>query len=238
MKDPRRLAEEFLGEVSRVLGQRLRAASLFGSAARDEWVAGLSDVNVLVLLEEIDPPLLDEAAPAARKALAGGVTPLLMEVSEWRRAWDVFPIELADMQDARVVLMGEDPAGSVVIDRSSMRLQAERELRAKLVHLHGGMLVSADDPGRLGELLVRALPSFTTYLRTALRLSGEPVPRTSAEVIDHGCRLVGADPSAFVAVLEARRSAGELELSLKDPIAVQFNTAAERLAAYTDALGR
>jgi predicted nucleotidyltransferase len=231
------MAQDFLGEVQRVLGPRLHSVTLFGSTARGEWVEGLSDVNVLVLIDDIHARVLDEAAPAARKALQDGVRPLMMELDEWTRAMDVFPIELADMKDANVVLSGKDPTAAVVIDPSSLRLQAEREMRAKLIHLHAGMLVSAADHGRVGELLIRALPSFTTYLRAALRLAGHRVPRTSAEVIKQGCSLIGADPSAFFAVLQARQSGGKLELSLKDPVADQFNTAAERLAAFTDAFG-
>jgi predicted nucleotidyltransferase len=215
----------------------VHSAALFGSTARGEWIEGLSDVNVLVLIDDIHARVLDEAAPAARKALSDGVRPLLMELDEWRRAWDVFPIELADMKDAHDVLFGRDPTASVRVDPSSLRLQAEREMRAKLIHLHAGMLLAADDPPRLGELLVRALPSLTAYLRAALRLAGHPVPRSSADVILRACGVIGTDPAPLQAVLEARNAGGKLELSLQDPVADQFNTAAERLAAFTDAFG-
>jgi hypothetical protein len=53
-----------------------------------------------------------------------------------------------------------------------------------------------------------------------------------------GCRLTGADPAAFLRVLEARKAGGKLELTVRDPIADQFNASAERLAAFTDAFGR
>jgi hypothetical protein len=56
-------------------------------------------------------------------------------------------------------------------------------------------------------------------------------------VITRGCGLVGADPAAFLTVLEARRPGGKLEVALEDALADQFNTAAERLAAFTDAFG-
>jgi predicted nucleotidyltransferase len=237
MTDPRSLAQDLLRELRRVLGERLHAVSLFGSAARGEWVEGLSDVNVLVLVDRIDVSLLAEAGPAAQKALADGVRPLLMEEAEWRRAWDAFAIEVADMKDASVVLHGDDPAAPATIEPLSLRLQAERELRAKLVQLHAGMLMSAKEPARLGELLVRALPSFTAYLRAALRLTDETVPSSSAEVIAEGCRVAGAEPSGLLTVLGSRRPGAGLELSLEDPVVDHFNTAAARLAAFTDSLG-
>jgi predicted nucleotidyltransferase len=238
MADPARLAEDFVEELRGAIGGRVRAASLFGSAARDEWIEGVSDVNVLVLLDDIDAPVLKRAAPAARHALTRGLTPLLMEIEEWRRSADVFSIELADMKDASVVIFGHDPVAAPTVQPAILRLQAERELRAKLLHLHAAMLMTFDDGERLGEIFIHALPSFATYLRTALRLAHQSVPRTSREVIEAGCALADADPAAFLRVLDARSSGNGLIVDLDEPVADQFNTAAEKLAAYIDAFGR
>lgn len=238
MAEPRELAETFVRELRSAVAGGLQAATLFGSAARGEWLEGISDVNVLVLLDRIDPAVLERAAPPARAAMARGVTPLLMEVDEWRRAADVFTIELADMKDASVPLFGDDPAAVLPVNPQILRLQAERELRAKLLHLHGALLVAADDRRRLGQTLLHALPSFAAYLRAALRLAGRPVPRTSREVIEAAGALTGADSAAFLRVLEARASGGNLELRLTDPLVDGFNRAAARLSAYIDAFGR
>jgi predicted nucleotidyltransferase len=238
MAEPRGLAESFVRDLRGALAERLQAAALFGSAARGEWLEGISDVNVLVLLDRIDPAVLERAAPTARTAMARGVTPLLMEVDEWRRAADVFPIELADMKDASEPLFGDDPAAVLPVHPQTLRLQAERELRAKLLHLHGALLVAADDRKRLGQILVHALPSFTAYLRAALRLAERPVPRGSREVIEAASTLTGADGTPFIRVLDARHAGGKLELRLTDPLVDGFNQAAARLSAYIDAFGR
>jgi predicted nucleotidyltransferase len=238
MADPRRLAEQFTEEFRGAAGARLQAASLFGSVTRDEWIEGVSDVNVVVLVDALDAALINQAAPAVRHALEQGVTPLVMELDEWRRAADVFSIELADMKECSAPLFGDDPAAGASIDPVLLRLQAERELRARLLHLHAGMLVAADDPARLGTMLVRALPSFTTYMRAALRLAGRPVPRNSRGVIEAACALADADAAPFLEVLDARTAGGELVAALTDPLPDQFNRAATRLASYIDAFGR
>lgn len=237
MTNPRQLADDFVRDLTAALGDRLGAALLFGSAARGEWLEGISDVNVLVLVDRIDTTLLAAASPAAQSAVGRGVTPLLMEYDEWNRAGDVFCIELADMRDASITLSGDDPVAGTDSPPASLRLQAERELRAKLLHLHAGMLLAADDRARLGQLLLHALPSFTTYLRAALRLADRPVPRATADVIAAGCALVGADPAAFSTVLAAR-PAGRLEPGPGDRLVDDFNDAAARLAAYIDNSGR
>ena len=237
MVNPRELAETFVRDVRSAVGDRVTAAALFGSAARGEWLEGISDVNVLVLLDRLDTELLARAGPAARAAAARGVTPLMMELAEWRRAADVFTIELADMKEAATPLVGADPVADLPIDMKILRLQAERELRAKLLHLHGAMLM-ADDRKRLGQIVIHALPSFLAYLRTALRLSGTAVPPSSREVIEAGSTLVAFDAGPFLRVLDARTSGGELQLSPDEPLADGFNTAAARLSAFIDDFGR
>jgi predicted nucleotidyltransferase len=238
MTQPRELAEAFTADLRTALGPRLQATSLFGSAARGEWIEGVSDINVMVLLDTLDADVLTRAAPTVRAALEQGITPLVMELAEWRRAADVFSIELADMKDSSVTLLGEDPAAGAVVEPSILRLQAERELRAKLLHLHAGMIVAADDGERLGQLLLRALPSFTTYMRAALRLAQASVPPRCGDVIRAACSLAGAEPQPFLTVLDARRSGAELSVTLREPLPDEFNTAATRLANFIDAFGR
>jgi hypothetical protein len=238
MSEPRQLAETFTAELRGVAGSRLQATALFGSAARGEWIGGISDINVIVLLDALDAALLASVAPVVRTALGQGITPLVMESAEWRRAADVFTIELADMKDACVPLFGDNPSDRATVQPAILRLQAERELRAKLLHLHSGMIVAADDGERLGQLFVHALPSFATYLRTALRLAGQPVPQDTRAVVEQGCALVGADNTPLLTVLDARSAGGRLNTTLTDPLADNFNTAATTLANYIDAFGR
>lgn len=238
MADPRKLAEDFVTGLKRALGDRVKSAALFGSAARGEWIEGVSDVNVLVLVDDIDARLLADAAPVARTSVPRGVMPLLMELGEWRRAADVFSIELADMVDAHTSLHGDDPVAHHTPVPGLLRLQAERELRGKLLHLHSGMLLAADDKARLGQLLIHALPSFITYMRVVLRLSGRDVPQESAQVIGQAAAVVGIEGADFLRVLRARAGREKLALGLHDPLAQNFNSSAQHLADFIDAHGK
>jgi hypothetical protein len=164
--------------------------------------------------------------------------PLLMELGEWRRAADVFSIELADMSDAHVPLLGDDPVAHHEPQSELLRLQAERELRGKLLHLHAGMLLAADDGARLGQLFIRALPSFITYMRVVLRLAGRDVPQESRQVIGEAATLVGIEGAEFMRVLRARTGREKLALNLGDPLTQNFNASAQRLADFIDAHGK
>jgi predicted nucleotidyltransferase len=238
MTEPRKIAERLAADLVKALGESLHGVTLFGSVARGEFVEGVSNINVLVLVDDIDPAVLRRVAPLAEPRAADGLAPLLMEDDEWRRASDVFAIELLDMRDAHEVLHGRDPIEEVASDGGTLRLQAERELRSKLLLLRTGLMRTASAPQATGALLIAALPSFLTYLRAALRLADRPVPARSAELIEAGTALVGADPGGFVAALEARTGLSEWKIGIDDAVVGSYNNAAERTAAFVDTLTR
>jgi predicted nucleotidyltransferase len=235
--DGREVARQFSAAVRGALGDRLESVVLYGSVARGEFIDGVSDINVLVLLDDISGSSLGQLAPVVRKFRKQRVHPIVVERREWQRAADVFAIELTEMQEWHDLLHGQDPLMGLLVQPSLLRLQAERELRGKLLQLHLGML-GAETPEQLGGLLVAAAPSMVTYFRSAQRLAQQDVARDSERTIREGCALVGADPAGMLRVLEARRSRKPLNLNLQDPLIDQFNTAAEQLATYIDNVGR
>ena len=113
---------------------------------------------------------------------------------------------------------------------SDLRTQAERELRGKLLQLQTGLLMNASDGTALGDLLKRALPSFVTYLRAVLRLSGRKVPARTPEVIREGMSVVDGPPDAFIQVWDARVGKQKLKLTLRDRLVEQYHTVAEQTA--------
>ncbi len=237
MADPRKTAAELATSLEQRLGERLHSVLLFGSVARGEAIAGVSDINILVLLDRVDAGALETAAPLARRwAEAGNTVPLVMAEEEWRRAADVFAIELSDMRDAHEVLHGRDPLTDLDVDPSALRLQVEREIRGKLLQLREGMLVGAEDEATIGRLLMVALPSVVTYLRAALRLVGRTVPARSPEVITEAGALLGVDPKPLLRVWEARATARPLHAGVADPLVRGYYALAEATAAFVDQL--
>lgn len=235
--DPREVARQFAAELRPALGDRLASAVLHGSVARGEWVESVSDVNVLVLVDDISGASLGALSPVVRKFASKQVHPIIVEQREWRRASDVFGIELVEMQDWHELLAGTDPLMGLLVAPANLRLQAERELRGKLLQLHLAMLL-AETPERLGALLGSALPSLSTYFRTALRLAGRDPARETERTLRDGCALVGAAPDGLLRVLAARRGRQPLTVNLQDPLVDAYNTAAEGLANYIDNVGR
>ncbi|HSL69384.1 MAG TPA: hypothetical protein VK864_04040, partial [Longimicrobiales bacterium] len=234
-KDGRTIAQQLVDETRAVLGPRLQCGLLYGSYARREAIPGVSDVNVMLLLDNIDPATLAAVAPVVRRWVDSRQTPpLILEREQWRRATDVFAIELSDMRDSHELLYGQDFAAGEVISLNDLRNQAERELRGKLLQLQTGMLVGSGSGDSLGELLKRALPSFTTYLRAVLRLIAHPVPGTTPAVIQEAMTAINGSPDAFLEVWEARSNRQRLKVSLQDSLVHEYHTAAEQTAVFVD----
>ena len=208
---------------------------LFGSVARGEAVPGISDVNDMVVLDHVEAATLKLASPHARRwAKAGNTAPLIFGAAEIPRAADAFAIEFSDMIDAHEVLHGSDPLTGFTTDTSAMRLQAEREIRGKVVHLRQGLLLSAEDPTMTGRLLARALPSFVTYHRAILRLRGDAVPPRMAEVIAAAAAVMDADAEPFLRILASRSAKKPLALRIDDPVVEGYYSLADKTAAYVD----
>ena len=237
--DPKETARELVRDWHQQFGDRLQSALLFGSVARGEYIPEASDINVLLLIDHIDTATLKKASSGTRKWIRKArEAPLVFEAAQWRRASDVFSIEIADMRDAHEMLHGDDPLADAVVSEDSMRHQAERELRGKLLQLQTGLLVAANTPGDVGKLLLNSVPSFATYMRAVLRLAGQPVPLSTVDVINHAAGHIGVNPSAVLRVWEARFKKTALKLAVDDPLVDAYYESAERTADFVDNLRR
>lgn len=179
--------------------------ALYGSAARGEHVEGFSDLNLLVIVDDLGPARLvrfgEALAPLGGRGLA---PPLLLTRLEWARSADTFPIEIADLQVAREVLEGPDPVAGLTVDRATLRQAIERDLRGKLLRLRQGYAVLHGEPAALADLGVRSISTVAVLLRVALVLASEPAPVATPAVLAGAGRRIGFDPDPLVRYFAAR----------------------------------
>ena len=223
----------FLAAADAALGPGY-SALLYGSAARGDYVAGRSNINLMLVLDDPAPVLLRALAPAfAAWRKAGSEPPLLISRAEWDRASDVFPIEITDMQAGYRVLRGPDPLRGSRVARPDLRQALERELRGKLLRLRQGYAAAAGDPRALGELAAVSAGTIQVLLRGVLSLVGQPVPAEPAALVGAAARAVGADP-AHLGLPVGRR--GERGWRCTPEEFEQYMDAVARAARYVDQL--
>jgi predicted nucleotidyltransferase len=227
------LVEPFLRECDRLLG-RGYSAVLHGSVVRGEYVEGWSDVNLLLVLESATPDVLGAlTTPFAFWAKADQPPPLLLSRPEWRRAADVFPVEITDIRGAYTVLRGDDPLADVSVRPADLRAALERDLRGRLLRLRQGFVALAADPGALAGLARSTAPSFVVLLRGVLVLAGAQVPPTRPDVATTAGLVTGFQAAHVVQILT---HLGDGEWSCTPDCFAGYIAAVESAVRYVDNL--
>jgi predicted nucleotidyltransferase len=205
MADPvQTVLDPFLADVDRVLGDRYSAV-LYGSAARGDFVKGRSDINVLMVLEDVGPAALRSLAGAFgawRKAAQE--PPLLLSRTEWLGAADSFPIEISDMRVSYRVLRGADPLALVTVETADLRRALEREFRGKLLRLRQGYVTLSSDAAALSGVAQESVGTMLVLYRALLALLGRPVPADSGELVTAAAAVVGFGPPALSRIVAGR----------------------------------
>jgi predicted nucleotidyltransferase len=203
-----RVVTPFLAAADAALGAGY-SALLYGSAARGEYIAGRSNINLMLVLDDPSPPRLRALAPAfATWRKRAAEPPLLISRSEWARASDVFPIEITDMRAGYRVLRGADPLGDARVQRRDLRQALERELRGKLLRLRQGYATAAGDAKALGELAAGSVATILVLLRSLLTLAGRPVPAAAAALATEAAALLGVPAESLTTPVQRRAERG------------------------------
>lgn len=228
---------ELVSRATAALGDRLESILLYGSAARNEFDSGHSDLNILILTRQLDRQTLASSANLLLWWLGlGNPQPLLFTLEEFRRSTDAFPIEIKDIQMAHRILYGADPLDTLIVDREHHRAQLEHELRAKLLRLRQKAIPILDDHKALLRLMEDSVSTFLLLMRHAMLLGGLNPPDSRRDLIAaaHTARLI--TPNCFVQLIDLR----EGKLSPKSADSVQlfedYLKQIQTLVASVDAL--
>lgn len=200
-----KLLAQFLTRTRATLGDALDSLILYGSAARDEFDPGFSDLNLLLLVTHTSRPLLAQLAPVLHWwAAQGQPQPLLMTRHELLTATDAFPIELYDLTQSQRLLHGSQPLPPITIPPLAHRLQLEHEARSSLLRLRMKSIPLLYYPPQLLRLLEDSLPTFLLLARHALLLKGLPAPYPRRDILAAAAAAHLLHPAPFLTLLDLR----------------------------------
>jgi len=236
-KKPEEIFEPFCADFEALYGDDLLSIILYGSCARGEYVPKKSDINVMLLLSENGIRQLGRALKTVEKWWRRGVaTPLFLTHAYIETSLDTFPIELLNFQAAYRVLRGEDPLSSLVFNYRMLRLQCERELKGKLLHLRERFLETGGSARRIKELIAHSLPAFLAIFQGVAYLHGKP-PQSSREALMEAVKgPLGLDVALFADLYAVRE--GRIRLSAAGATALmeRYIEEVRRLAMAVDSL--
>ena len=205
----KQMLDDLLARLQHALGDNLDSLVLYGSAAAKDGSFSIeySDLNVLCLVNRLDPATLQRIAPAVawwedHKQPA----PMLFTIDELRRSADVFAIELYDIKQRHRVLFGADHFTSLEVPMDLHRVAVERELRTNLIKLRQKYMALASGHASrpIVQLMADSVSSFATLFRHSLIALGEEPPQHKREAVDRVADKLAFDRKPFDQVFDLR----------------------------------
>jgi hypothetical protein len=205
-KNPTEIFAEITDDYRRIFGSDLISIILYGSGAGDDYLPGKSDLNLLITLTDTGIEKLDRALePVARWRKRNVAIPLFMTRAYLTGSQDAYPIEFLNMKRQYVVISGEDVLAGLAFDPCNIRLQLERELRGKLLHLRSGYLATEGSARKIRQLITVSLTAFVSLFSALLYLKTLDIPPGRRNVITAAAAAFRFDAAVFLRCEEIRR---------------------------------
>ena len=155
------------------LGDNLYSCCLYGSAVRGNSIEGVSDINLLIIINRSN----SAAHEAIARALGGQplIDPFVLARRGFERSVRAFATKFASIKRNHRLLFGSDPLADLVVDAVLEKFlceQAIRNLRLRLVY----SFITRHNTNDYGKFVVRNVTAIFVQFSEALRLHGIPMP--------------------------------------------------------------
>lgn len=166
--------DRMLPALAEALGDNLCSCCLYGSAVRGNLVEGVSDLNLLIILNHSTP----QAHQSLAKIFSGktNVDPFILSRSGLARSARVFAPKFQSIRRNYRVLLGHDLLAELEPDPELARLLCEqsiRNLRLRLVYA----FVKRDRQKTYERFICRIATGLVVQVSEILRMGGASVPK-------------------------------------------------------------
>ncbi len=195
---PEAIFKEITADFKDVFEDELISITLYGSGARPDYSPSRSDINFLITLTRRGMDDLSGALPPVAKWKKRNVaTPLFMTREDIRASLDAFPVEFLNMKWQHAVVYGEDVLAALVFPPEPLRLQIEREFKAKILNLRKGFLETEGREKRIRQLIRASLTAFAALFEAMLHLKNIEVPKTRRDIFQAAAEAFAVDAALF-----------------------------------------
>jgi len=234
------VADKLAPMMEDLLGQQaagIHSIHITGSAVIPDYDAKLSDINSVVVLHQMDLAFIEFLAPLGKKYGKQKIAaPLVMTPEYINDSLDAFPMEFLDLKLIHKTVYGPDLFVGLQILPADLRLQCEREIKTKQIHLRQGYLSSLGKKELLTALLVKSFTGSMALFRAIISLLGKEPPIPRQQVISLFKKTTGVDTAVFEQILLLK--AGTIKLPEQDlrSLFEHYYNALEAVGKIIDAL--
>lgn len=131
--------------LNSIFGERLKSVVLYGSYARGDYVKGISDINVLVVAENLEP----EDFLSFRRKFPGStfrmnIKPVFFTLLFLKKSCDVFPLQWYEIKKYGVILFGTDIRDEISVSKDDIRVQLEKEIKQQYLNFQQDLIFEKD----------------------------------------------------------------------------------------------
>lgn len=196
----------FLRSIKKHKALASQTILVYGSAARGEYLQGYSNINVLIVLERVTQPVLQQWS-GIYKQWAGEkiIAPLFLTHVDLQQYSGVFPLEFLDIKECHVLLEGRDPFPALHVNQTHLFGQCRQEVHANLLRARQCYVEGWGRVEAIQTLLPLSLTALLPCLRGLYRLLDRPANVKSPDVLDEMQTTLDVDPSVFHEVWRLKR---------------------------------
>jgi hypothetical protein len=199
----------FFEEILEGCPDKVHSLYVTGSAITSDFREKTSDVNSLIVLNEMHFDFFKFLAPLGKKFKSKGIAaPLVMTPSYINESLDVFPMEFLELKLIHKTAYGYDLVKDLEIDPKLLRLQCEREVKTRLIGLSQGYLSSLGETDTIASLLSRSIKSCMPLFRSIIFVMGNTPPLKNIDVINmlNGSAQIDKEVFTKALLLKEKRS--------------------------------
>lgn len=198
IKDKQKIFTEIAEKYKAIFGESLISIHIYGSAATKDFNPKYSDINVAILLEDLNLKNLIRAKETIKHLRKKHVSaPLFLSKQYIESSLDTFPIEFLNIKSTHKTVYGEDYFEELKIDNEHLRLQAERELKGKLLILRLAFLENIGNLKVIKNLIFTSLSSFIPVMKAIIVLKNEEIPQSIIDIINKTSDILEVDFTIF-----------------------------------------
>ncbi len=123
----------FLEDILKEYSAKMHSIHIVGSAVTPDFNEQTSDINSIIILNKMSLDFIEFLAPLGKKYGKKRIAaPLVITEQYMQKSLDVFPVEFHDFRLIHKTIAGEDILKGLLIKKENLRLQCEREIKARL----------------------------------------------------------------------------------------------------------